>query len=55
MGIDVDGTQPVVTGRSSDMSGVDNADTILIDSITYNIVDVQPDGVGCTALVLEEQ
>lgn len=55
MGIDVEGTQPVVTGRTSDMSGVDNEDTIVIDSITYNIVSVQPDGTGVTALVLEQQ
>jgi len=55
LGIDVEGTQPVVTGRTSDMSGVDNEDTITIDSITYNIVSTQPDGTGVTALVLEQQ
>lgn len=54
-GMQIDGTQPVVTGRSSDMSGVDNADTISINSVAYNIVDVQPDGQGVTQLVLEEQ
>ena len=54
-GIDVEGTNPVCTGTSSDMSGVDNEDTIVIDSVTFNIISVEPDGVGITALVLEQQ
>ena len=53
--IDIEGTQPVATGITSDMSGVDNEDTIVIDSVTYNIVSVQSDGTGMTALVLEQQ
>lgn len=54
-GTEVEGTQPVATGRSSDMTNVAVGDTILISSITYNITNVQPDGVGITSLVLEEQ
>ena len=53
--MDIEGTQPVATGITSDMSGVDNEDTIVIDSVTYNIVSVQNDGTGVTALVLEQQ
>ena len=55
LGMEVEGTQPVATGRSSDMTNVEIGDTILISSVTYNIINVQPDGVGVTALVLEEQ
>tara|TARA_R100001443_G_scaffold84007_1_gene90743 strand:+ start:41 stop:349 length:309 start_codon:yes stop_codon:yes gene_type:complete len=54
-GTEVEGTQPVATGRSSDMTNVEIGDTIQISSITYNIVSVQPDGTGVTALVLEQQ
>ena len=53
--VEIDGTTPVVTGASSDMSGVDNLDTISISGITYNIVNVMPDGTGVTQLTLEEQ
>tara|TARA_B100000427_G_C15518610_1_gene599315 strand:+ start:1561 stop:1869 length:309 start_codon:yes stop_codon:yes gene_type:complete len=53
--IEIEGTQPVATLASSDCTNVDNQDTIRIDSITYNIVSVQKDGVGITTLVLEEQ
>jgi len=55
LGMEVEGTQPVATGRSSDMTNVEIGDTIQISSITYNIVNVQPDGTGVTALVLEQQ
>ena len=54
-GTEVEGAQPVATGRSSDMTNVEIGDTIQISSITYNIVSVQPDGTGVTALVLEQQ
>ena len=54
-GIDIESSQPVVTGATSDMTGVDNGDTILISSVTYNIVSVEPDSQGVTQLVLEKQ
>jgi len=52
--VDVDGTQPVVTCRSSDVTNIDTADTIAIDGITYNIVNIQPDGTGTTTLILQD-
>jgi len=52
--VDVDGTQPVVTCRSSDVTGIDTDDTITIDSVTYNIVNIQPDGTGVTVLILQD-
>tara|TARA_B110000438_G_scaffold206122_1_gene197798 strand:- start:359 stop:667 length:309 start_codon:yes stop_codon:yes gene_type:complete len=54
-GIDIESTSPIVTGASSDMTNVDNGDTISISSVTYNIVSVEPDGQGVTQLVLEKQ
>jgi len=53
--VDVDGTQPVVTCRSTDVTGIDTSDTIVIDAETYNIVNIQPDGTGMTVLILQEQ
>ena len=53
--VDVDGTQPVVTCRSTDVTGIDTSDTIVIDAVTYNIVNIQPDGTGMTVLILQEQ
>ena len=45
--VDVDGTQP-------DVTNIDTADTIAIDGITYNIVNIQPDGTGTTTLILQD-
>ena len=53
--VDVDGSQPVVTCRSSDVSGIDTDDTITIASITYNSGNIQPDNTGVTDLILQEQ
>tara|TARA_Y100001938_G_scaffold136950_1_gene200522 strand:- start:46 stop:351 length:306 start_codon:yes stop_codon:yes gene_type:complete len=53
--VDVDGTQPVVTCRSSDVSNIDTDDTIVINARTYNIVNIQPDGTGVTVLILQDQ
>jgi hypothetical protein len=53
--VDIDGTQPVATCRSSDVTGVDTDDTITISSVTYNIVNIQPDGTGVTVLILQDQ
>ena len=53
--VDIDGTQPVVTCRSSDVTGVDTDDTITISLITYNITNIQPDGTGVTVLILQDQ
>jgi hypothetical protein len=52
--VDVDGSQPIVHCRSSDVTGVDSADTIVIDTVNYNIKSVQPDGTGVTILILQE-
>ena len=52
--VDIDGTQPVATCRSSDVTGIDTTDTITIDSVTYNIVNIQPDGTGMTMLILQD-
>jgi hypothetical protein len=53
--VDIDGTQPVVTCRSSDVTGVDTDDTITISSVTYNITNIQPDGTGVTVLILQDK
>jgi hypothetical protein len=54
-GMEIESFQPVTTGRTADMSSVEIGDTIQIQSVTYNIISVQPDGTGVTQLVLETQ
>jgi len=52
--VDVVGSQPIVHCRTSDIANIDTNDSIVIDSTTYNIVNIQPDNTGITVLVLED-
>ena len=47
--------QPRVTCRSADVSGVSEGATMVIDSVTYIVRVVMPDGTGITELMLEAQ
>jgi hypothetical protein len=53
--VDVESSQPVFYCQSHDVTNVEQGDTIEIDSVTYNIVNVQPDGTGVTVLIGETQ
>ncbi len=51
--VGVESSTPVIYCRSSDVTNVEQGDTILVDSITYNIVKVEPDNTGITVLIGE--
>ncbi|QDP51773.1 MAG: hypothetical protein GOVbin1578_36 [Prokaryotic dsDNA virus sp.] len=53
--VNIDGTQPIATCRSSDIANLDTDDSITIDSVTYNIKNIQPDNEGITELILQKQ
>ena len=53
--VGVQSSPPVFYCRSSDVTNVEQGDTIQVDSITYNIVSVEPDNTGVTVLIGETQ
>ena len=53
--VGVESSQPVMYCRSSDVTNVEQGDTIQVDSVTYNIVKVEPDNTGVTVLFGESQ
>ena len=53
--VGVQSSQPMFYCRSSDVTNVEQGDTIQVDSITYNIVSVEPDNTGVTVLIGETQ
>ena len=53
--VPVESAQLLFTTPSINVTGVKHDDTLLIDSVTYAVKGVQPDGNGMTALVLEKQ
>lgn len=53
-GQEVIGETPMIQHRTTDLTGTVLAGTILVNSTTYNITEVLPDGEGRTDLTLEE-
>jgi len=51
----VESTVPILTVRSSDVPGLVQGDSFVIDSVTYKSVIVRPDGTGITEIQLEKQ
>lgn len=49
-----EGSQPSFFCRAADVAAAAQGDTLLINSVTYTVVSVQPDGTGFTRLVLRE-
>ena len=51
--IDVESASPAFTCQTSDVPSADHGDTLVVNSVTYTVRGVQPDGTGMTVLVLE--
>lgn len=50
----MEGNQPSFLCRAADVPSAAQNDTLLINSVTYTVVAVQPDGTGFVRLVLRE-
>jgi hypothetical protein len=46
-------SNPAFTCLSSDVSSAAHGDTLLVNSLTYTVAGVKPDGTGMTTLELE--
>ena len=67
LSLDVEGSQPIAYCKTSDVSSASHGDTLAFaapttksgtqfkGAVTYEVVGVQPDATGITALVLEQQ
>lgn len=49
----VAGTQPVATCRSTDVTAVTRATSVVRGGVTYRVANIESDGTGMTALRLE--
>lgn len=53
--LDISATQPQFLCRTADLpSSAAQDDTITVDSVTWRVRELQPDGTGLTSLVLEK-
>lgn len=53
-GGNVETTDPVLMIADAAASGADQGDTIVIETVTYYVIKVIPDGLGMTYLTLSE-
>ena len=50
----MDGTQPSLLVKSSDASGAVRGTAVVVNSVSYTVQGIEPDGTGMTKLILEK-
>lgn len=50
----IEGENPVLTCRTSDVPGLNHGDSLTVNSTGYTVRGIQHDGNGLTVIVLEE-
>ena|SRR4030067_1899703 len=50
----IESALPAATCKTSDVASVKHNDTLVINSITYYVSGIQPDGTGITKLILSK-
>ena len=49
----VEGTNPTLAARTSDLANVDKGDTVTVASTSYKVARLEPDGTGMTTVILK--
>lgn len=49
----IDGSTPVITAKSSDVSSAVRGTAVVVDGVSYTVQGIEPDGLGITRLILE--
>lgn len=50
----VSSAAPALHCKTTDVSGAKKGDTVVVNSVTYSVTEVKPDGTGMTTLVLRK-
>ena len=53
--VDVESSQPVFYSKASNLSSASHGDSMVINSVTYKIINIRPDETGMIEVVLEKQ
>ena len=51
---EIEATAPQVIVKISDVSGIVHGSVLLINSTTYYVISIRPDGTGLTTLILSK-
>jgi hypothetical protein len=53
--VSVEMNQPIAVIRTEDAPSIAHQDTMVINAITYKVVNIRPDGTGISEIQLEQQ
>lgn len=51
-GVTVETDSPLMVAKSTDVASVARGASVVIESVTYKVTGIQPDGTGITAVIL---
>jgi len=54
-GVEYENTAPMAKCKTADVSDANHSCTLEIDSVTYKVIETQPDGSGITTLILSKE
>lgn len=54
-GVGIESSMPSLLAVDEDVVAVAHGSAIVIDAVTYHVVNIQPDGTGFTRLLLEKR
>lgn len=52
--LDVAGTQPVLTVKSSDVAATARGAAVVVNAVNYTVAKIEPDGTGMSRVILEK-
>ena len=53
--VSVEVNQPIAVIRTADAAAISHNDIMVIEGITYKVVNIRPDGTGISEIQLEQQ
>ena len=54
-GLEIENARPVVMAATTDITGIKHKDTLIINTITYYVVEIRNDDTGITTLLLSRE
>ena len=53
-GLEIENARPMAMAATTDITGIKHRDTLVINTITYYVVEIRNDGAGITTLLLSK-
>jgi len=54
-GLEIENAGPMAMAATTDITGIKHRDTLVIDTITYYVIEIHDDGTGITTLLLSKE